>query len=67
MKVPMVVDKGRLGASVEVEVGGGGTVYTGCSHALVLKHILCTTSENFAGTVNKLGKPQLTKTNELLQ
>ena len=31
MKVPMVVDKGRLAASMEVEVGGGGTVYTGCS------------------------------------
>ena len=52
MKVPMVVDKGRLAASVEVEVGGGGTVYTGCSHALVLKHILCTINKNFTGTVS---------------
>ena len=29
MKVPLVVGNGRL-AMAQVEVGGGGTVYTGC-------------------------------------
>ena len=53
MKVPMVVDKGRLASRMEVEVGGGGTVYTGCSLTLVLKHIRCSANENCGGIVYK--------------
>ena len=37
MKVPMVVDKMRT-ARMEVEVGGGGTVYTGCLKRFLSHH-----------------------------